>query len=164
MSIDKNSQRFRILNGFVILLVVLFSLLFIASNRASAYGFKHVDGIVYDETNAPLPGIPVVLTVYRNDVPIYTDSKDTVSGGLYVFDVDNDIWDPGDTFEVVATHDSKEASNSAVATNDEFEFYDWHIHFETAIPQFGGLTGLLISAAAIGLMAVAFVGTRHHWT
>lgn len=130
--------------------------LFISSGNVSAgIGPKVVSGYIYDSEGNPVNGANVVVNIIHNSVVTATKSYTTGSSGYYMVSFAPAEWQVGDTLEVLATKGSDQGDNSKVITGEGGESID--VHFETAIPQFGSLVGVLLAAGLMGGVAIVFL-------
>jgi len=111
-------------------------------------------GYVYDEDGFIIVGATVSVSVWNNANEKTTLPDQVTDGdGFYecAFD-DGSIWDPGKPVEVTVDTGTKQktVTDTLVAGPD----MQIDVHFETAIPQFGTITGFAVAAGLVGIIAI----------
>jgi hypothetical protein len=128
----------------------------LSSGLVSAQGFpKVIKGIVYDESGIELEGATVTVTM-KSGATVHGMETDgpTWDDGYFQVTFDVGYWVEGDDIVVVAAKagNGGEAINYSVADDLDQQIVD--VHFETAIPQFGGFVGAFVAAGLVGAVAV----------
>lgn len=137
----------------VALSVIVLAAMAMAVGKSSAEVFpKEVRGFVWDSEGRAVEGADVVVTVKDGETERVSYSETTSSIGFYSLTVAPDKWDEGNTIEVVAEFNGKERPNSTVATLSPLQWVNVTFTFE--IPEFGGMTGLLVTGGLLGAVAV----------
>jgi len=128
----------------------------LSSGLVSAQGFpKVITGTVYDESGNKLEGATVTVTM-KSGAAVHGMETDgpTWSDGYFSVTFAGTDWVEGDDIVVVAVKagNGGEAINYSVA--DDVSDQNVDVHFETAIPQFGGLVGAFAAAGLVGAVAI----------
>ena len=115
---------------------------------------KPVTGYVWDSAGTPLEGADVTVNIRRPDTSIRATMTDqTGSDGEYEVTFASDDWEVGDTVEAISNYLGNQESNSTgPLTEDPFQWLNVSYTFE--IPEFGDTTGLMITGALLGAVAV----------
>jgi hypothetical protein len=108
-----------------------------------------VYGWVTDSAGDPIEGADVLVEVLAGTNPQLTTTTD--SDGFYQVDFDMADWQIGDTVQTTASYGGDEESGTQVADSSTVVNID--IQFATAIPEFGSLTGVLVTMGIIGVIA-----------
>jgi hypothetical protein len=129
--------------------IVMASLSF-SSVPASAELFDLVIyGHVYDSNGDPIEGADVLVENMDTVCTPLTDITDSL--GRYDVSFNANDWVEGDTIKTTATYEGTPESATGVA--DELATLEIDIHFTTAIPEFGSLTGVLVTMGIVGVIA-----------
>ena len=158
-----NHTSLRFISRISVLLVIAMIGVLISSSTASAAPTpKRVQGYVYDAYGEKLSSDTVywVIVKYSGGLPRASYSDDTADvDAKYRVDISPSDWDEGNTFEVYAIHNSVESVHNS--TGVDLSARQWiNTSYPTAIPQFGGMIGTLISFGLVGMVAVVALGFR----
>ena len=126
----------------------------ITSDNVTAGSFpKGVVGVVRDSAGTPLEGADVTVNMLDGAGPTIRDTQTdtTDSDGQYAVTFALEYWEVGDTIDVIATYNAAEETNSSTA--DILPFNQVDITYAFEIPEFGSLSGILISAGILGIIA-----------
>lgn len=115
---------------------------------------KLVTGYVWDSAGTPLEGADVTINIKKPDESIRaTETNQTDSNGQYVVTFSPEDWEVDDTVETISTYLGHQESNSTgPLTDDPIQWINVSYTFE--IPEFGNTTGLMITGALLGAIAV----------
>ena len=145
-----------------LIVVVAFAMvLVLVSNTAMAgTGPKIVQGTVKDSAGTILVGASVLIEIVRPDNTVranHTMSTNSSGGYRWTFAISD--WEIGDKINVTSDYLGNVANNWTTATIMPTQWVN--ITYTYEIPEFGSMTGLLVAAGAIGLVAcVALLWTR----
>lgn len=109
---------------------------------------KTVRGQVLNETNGPIMGLLVTVTVMNGESVRTVLTNLTDASGVYTVTFVNDEWFVGDTIIVNTTYDNRTEENSSIATTAVEQ--ELNLQFIPIIPEFG-LLRIALVASAIGI-------------
>ena len=152
---------------FVAGVFVVLGFIFVSSSVQAA-DITYVQGHVFDTDGSPLVNVDVSVTMKYLQGGVWT-TRSTVSvtsgsGGYYLATFGGFTgkdWQDGDRIEVVATKPGVGQSLPSIGTANVGEVTqtpDIDVQFETAIPQLGGVSGFLVSAGVLGIVAIVAMG------
>jgi hypothetical protein len=144
-----------------IVLIAIAMVLVLTSNAAMAgSGPITVRGYIKDSAGTPLQGASVFVEIIAPDTTVRTSGTYlTNSAGLYSAAIGTFDWEVGDKINVTSTYLGNVGNNWTTATSLPVQYVNVTYTYE--IPEFGSMTGLLVAAGAIGLVAcVALLWTR----
>jgi hypothetical protein len=131
-------------------LAVLASFSLFSSPVAAGSADLTVYGWVTDSNGDPVEGADILIEVLAGTNPQLTTTTD--SDGFYQVDFDMADWQIGDTVRTTATYGAAPPeSNTGVA--DATTMLNIDVQFTTEIPEFGSLTGVLVTMVIIGVVA-----------
>lgn len=155
------SKSFRKRITFAIVASVAISLVGVVllSHSANAYIWpKNVRGYVWDNAGTPLASTPVTIKILKqsDNSTRATISVTTNSVGFFSHSFLSSEWDPGDTIEVIATHNTDQRTNSTNATVDALQYVN--VTFPYEIPEFGpSWIGLIAAGGSIAVVGLALL-------
>ena len=130
-------------------LIALVSLSLFSAPAAAGSADLTVHGYITDSNGDPVEGADVLVEVLAGTHPQL--SFTTLSDGHYQVDFDLSQWQVGDTVQTTATYGGNPESNTGVA--DASTVLQIDVQFTLAIPEFGSLTGVLVTMGIIGVIA-----------
>ncbi len=133
---------------------IVAAVLLVAGNSAAEIYPKGVRGYVWDSEGRAVEAADVTVNIKDGATVVATLTDVTDAVGYYSVTADPADWEVGYTIEVIAEFNSNQESNSTVALSFEDAPYQWvNVTFTFEIPEFGGMTGLLVAGGAIGAVA-----------
>lgn len=124
-----------------------------------------IKGYVYDNAGHKVANADVTVTIYSGATPgaFGTDTSDSV--GYFTVDFAKGQWATGDKVLITAEYKSLQASNGTDATPvvilNGNNFFAWkNVTFPYEISQLGNMTGLLVTAGLVGVVAAVAVVWR----
>ncbi len=148
---DRSISQFRsvlVLSATAALIaLVLFSVVSVPASAGPAN--LVVYGYVTDSNGDPVEGADVLVENLDTVCSPLTDTTDSL--GRYQVSFDLAYWQIGDTLRTTVTFGGNEESATGVA--DEFATLQIDVQFTLAIPEFGSLTGVLVTMGIIGIIA-----------
>jgi type 1 fimbria pilin len=132
-------------------LFALTSLFLFSSPAAAADLSLTVHGYVTDSNGDPVVGADVLVEVLSGTYPTRATTTDGAGHYQIVTDFTLSEWNVGDTVRTTVTYGGEPESNTAVADDDGVVQID--VQLTLAIPEFGSLTGVLVTMGIIGIIA-----------
>jgi hypothetical protein len=129
------------------------------SESAAAGMMKIIQGQVYDSLGQPVVGANVTVTITYASGTRGTHWNITGSSGYYTvtFPVEDNVA-IGDTINVTASYESLQRTEmGTVDSPAPFQTID--VSFLEAIPEFGGLTGIVVAVCA-SILAISRLGRK----
>jgi hypothetical protein len=128
----------------------------------------NVRGYVYDDHGNNVAGANVTVTMFAGATEgvSKTATSSPSPKGYFSANFPSGEWATGDKIRITAEYKGLQALNGTdtppVVIVDGNNFYTWkNVTFPYEIPQFGNMTGLLVSAGLVGMVAsVALVWRR----
>lgn len=142
----------KIVSAAAVIAIVFAALFLAAGNSLAADTVKNVRGFVWDSEGRAVEGAEVVVSIKDGETTRSSTSEPTDSIGFYSVSFAEECWDIGNTIEVIAEFDGKEEMNSTGATSNTLQWVN--VTFEFEIPEFGSMTGLLVTGGLLGAVAV----------
>ena len=116
----------------------------------------NIRGYVFDDHGNRIANAQVTVTMYAGATPgvSHTATSGASPKGYFSVNFLQGEWATGNTVQVVAQYQGgAQGVNHTLAVNGA-NFYEWeNVTLPYEIPQFGGTTGLLLTAGAIGVVA-----------
>ncbi len=122
-----------------------------------------VYGYVTDDAGRPLEGAHVSLTMKNGGTTVGTLTNDSDAGGFYSVTFGPLVgvgWDVGWTIIATATYGGNQVTNPDVTIPDTSPLLQIDLQFPFEIPQFGTLFGFLVTAGAVGVVAIYLIPKR----
>jgi hypothetical protein len=153
------SFRKRIIAAAVVSVAISMVGVMLLSHSANAYIWpKNVRGYIWDSIGRPVPNTPVTINILRQSDSSVRATSSVTAGedGFYSHSFLGSDWDPGDTIQVIATHNTDQRTNSTVATVDAIQFVN--VTFPYEIPEFGpSWIGLLAAGGSVAVVGIALL-------
>jgi 5-hydroxyisourate hydrolase-like protein (transthyretin family) len=118
---------------------------------------KVVSGHVLNETNGPIAGLLVTVTIRDGSVDRTLKVNTTDSNGFYTVTFINDEWFVDDTIIVGAYYSNRSEENATLATTELEQ--EVNLQFIPIIPEFGALKMALV-VCSVGVLVAA---VAHYW-
>jgi len=150
--------------ALMVVFVSLFLMLSVPrSVTATGTGPLSIYGYVLDVGGNPVSGASVTVLIVETSAT-RTDPDGSASNGAYQIDPEFDAVDYsiGNTIRVTAVSSLGTKVNETLVTSgmDAVGLGHVDVKYDTAIPEFGSMYGVLISAFVMGVVAVVVLGRK----
>ena len=120
-----------------------------------------VRGTVYDVNSVPIPDCPILVKLFdKNMILTQTLTDVTDSIGYYSVTFGVNEWEVGGMITVIAQIDGQAEAHSVIGGCDPIITID--LQFNFAIPEFGGVGGILMAMFAIGMIVMWFMRPKEY--